>query len=81
MSYTRTRVNLRTSLLGTNPVGLPKTKMPEEHSKVNHKNYSIAALVLGMTFEVEYWSYERNPSSRFMEEINFYLDLSKLQYL
>ena len=81
MSYPRTGVNLRTSLLGTNPVGLPKTKMSEEHSSVNHKNYSIATLVLSMTFEVEYWSYERKPSSRFMEEINFYLDLSKLQYL
>ena len=79
MSYPRTGVNLRTSLLGTNPVGMPKMKVSEEHSRVNHKNYSIATLVLGMTFEVEYWSYEQKPSSRFIEEINFYLDLSKLQ--
>ena len=81
MSSPRTGVTLRASLLGTNPVGLPKTKMSEEHSRVNHKNYSIAVLVLNITFEVEYWSYERKPSSRFMEEINFYLDLLKLQYL
>ena len=61
-------MSFRTELLGTNPVGLPKTKMSEEHSRVNHKNYSIAALVLSVTFEVEYWSYERKPSSQFMEK-------------
>ena len=57
-----TGVTLKTSLLGTNPVGLPKTKMPEEHSKVNQKNYSIAAPVPSAAFRVVfttgYLSYE-----------------------
>ena len=55
--------------------------MSEEHSRVNHKNYSIAALVLGMTFEVEYWSYERKPSSTFMEEINFYFGFVEISVI
>ena len=33
VSYLRNEVTLRASLLGTSPVGLPKTKMPKEYSK------------------------------------------------
>ena len=33
VSYLRTGVTLRANLLGTDPVGLPKTKMPKEYPK------------------------------------------------
>ena len=49
VSYLRIRVTLRASLLGTNPIGLPKMKMPKKHSSVNHKDYSIAAPMLSVT--------------------------------
>ena len=51
--------------------------MPEKHSSVNHKDYSIAARMLSRTFEMGFWSCEREPSSRYRRN-QFYLDLSKL---
>ena len=40
VSYLRTRVTLRASLLGTNPIELPKMKMPKELEPVSRVSFN-----------------------------------------